>query len=309
MRTRVFAALLTMLFFASSIQSAEAAGGATGNIVYVSHRKGLSQLRIVKETGAGDKLVLSEKSKITYLSPVWSPDKKKIAFSRLSKSSDTNSANIYIIKPNGTGLKKLTSSPGADLNPSWSPDGKKIVFDSNRDGESRLYIMDANGKNQTRLTDSNGIDSHPSWSPDGTTIAFSTNRTPERFTSGMGAINADGSNYRLLVYTTYSETDASWSPDGTRIAFSSFRDQTGPGQWSSWEIYVMNSDGSGQTRLTYDLTRFDLHPSWSPDGTKLVWESRAGSNNSQLNIMNSDGSGQRKLSLPAKFSHGEPNWR
>ena len=48
----------------------------------------------------------------------------------------------------------------------------------------------------------------------------------------------------------------SWSPDGGRIAFSSARD-------GNSEIYVMNADGSGQTRLTDDPEN-DREPSWAP---------------------------------------------
>ena len=49
----------------------------------------------------------------------------------------------------------------------------------------------------------------------------------------------------------------SWSPDGTRIAFGSNRDGNG-------EIYVMNADGSGQTRLTNNPAE-DAVPAWSPE--------------------------------------------
>ena len=49
---------------------------------------------------------------------------------------------------------------------------------------------------------------------------------------------------------------SSWSPDGKQIAFTSDRDGNG-------EIYVMNADGSNQTRLTSDPAD-DYYPSWSP---------------------------------------------
>jgi Tol biopolymer transport system component len=47
-----------------------------------------------------------------------------------------------------------------------------------------------------------------------------------------------------------------WSPDGSRIAFESYRD-------GNFEIYVMNADGSGQTRITNN-TANDESPDWSP---------------------------------------------
>ena len=55
----------------------------------------------------------------------------------------------------------------------------------------------------------------------------------------------------------------SWSPDGTKIAFTSHMDD-------NREIYIMNADGSNQTRLTNEPTG-DFYPSWSPDGTRIAF--------------------------------------
>src|SRR6266508_2657137 len=61
------------------------------------------------------------------------------------------------------------------------------------------------------------------------------------------------------------DSQPSWSPDGQRIAFYSDRDGNG-------EIYVMNADGSGLTRLT-DNDAIDIPYGWSPDGRNLVFTS------------------------------------
>jgi Tol biopolymer transport system component len=70
--------------------------------------------------------------------PTWSPDGNWIAFSRahephMDKTGSTRyREDIYLIQPDGTGLRRLTRLDGANTSPAWSPDGKRIAFDSDR---------------------------------------------------------------------------------------------------------------------------------------------------------------------------------
>jgi serine/threonine protein kinase len=77
-----------------------------------------------------------------------------------------------------------------------------------------------------------------------------------------------------------------------RIAFESFRD-------GNWEIYVMNADGSNQTRLTNNPAADDRFPSWSPDGSRIAFASKH-----EIYVMNADGSNQTRLTNnPAYYSN------
>src|SRR5256885_16405756 len=91
-------------------------------------------------------------------------------------------------------------------------------------------------------------------------------------------MNADGSALTQLADRSF---DPRWSPTGQRIAFTSTRD-------GNPEIYVMNADGSAQTRLTNNPGA-DANPSWSPDGQRIALETtRDGA--SEIYVMNADGS-------------------
>src|SRR4029077_7283177 len=90
-------------------------------------------------------------------------------------------------------------------------------------------------------------------------------------------------------------SDPAWSPDGKKIAFMSNRDG------GDIEIYVMNVDGSQQTRLTNAPGR-DAHPSWSPDGKNIYFQSPRDGGMPQIYVMKADGSGQRRLTHNAGFT-------
>jgi len=84
-----------------------------------------------------------------------------------------------------------------------------------------------------------------------------------------------------------------------KIAFTSIRD-------GNEEIYVMNADGTDQTRLTNNPAG-DWNPDWSPDGTRIAFNSNRESGQDEIYVMNPDGSGVTDLTNnPA--SDGSPTW-
>lgn len=101
----------------------------------------------------------------------------------------------------------------------------------------------------------------------------------------------------LLAGMSY---DPAWSPDGNRLAFVS----QDPG---NDEIYTVDRDGGNPTRLTFNGWEWDKHPSWSPSGAQIVFDSNRDSGRRQLWIMDANGANQRIL-LPSPYHDYAPIW-
>jgi len=186
--------------------------------------------------------------------PAWSPDGTKLAFT----SEINENYDIFLITLSSGSVRRLTENSNDNWDPSWSPDGQKMCFVSTRDGNCEIYIMNSDGTNQKRLTEDSEFDGLPAWSPDGTVIAFTKWGYAEGI-SDIFVMDINGNNLKKLTYSDSWNVHPAWSPDGTKIAFTSNRD-------GSWEIYVMNSDGSNQINVTSNWGTYKNFPTWCCQG-------------------------------------------
>lgn len=239
---------------------------------------------------------------------------------------------IYLMNPDGTNLRRLTENTVGDFFPGLSPDGKKIVFDSSRlrlptdpRNTSDLFVMDTDGKEQTFLIRG----SSATWSPDSKNIAFHASA------SGMGlpiktdpgAATSDSDIFVANVDDLLAgvagpqnitnspdaiDDDADWSPDGTKIAFTSHPTSDDPINSSHAEIYVINPDGTGLTRLTFNDYE-ERGPSWSSDGSRIVFMASVGTHPGtpgqkfEICVMNADGTNFVQLTDNSVFD-GTPTF-
>ena len=111
-------------------------------LVLVSDESG--QGRILLATAEGRPVADLTPAAQLSTDPVWSPTGEYIAFV-------ADETDICLIRPDGTGLRRLTHDQGRNGRPGFSPDGRMIVFDSDRDGSRQLFVMDLDGSNQRPL--------------------------------------------------------------------------------------------------------------------------------------------------------------
>ena len=241
-----------------------------------------------------------------------------------SKIAFTSSGFIWMINIDGTGLTQLTSGS----NPSINADGTKIAFELA--GSYMVWVINSDGTGLTMLPTESFEDVDPSISGDGTKIAFvslwlepiicvinsdNTGLTQLGLFGHLPSIDysgsriayeqiyndhdghiwgdiilydSDSSDYIQLTDTAYGvrETNPSISDDGSKIAFQSDID-------GDYEIFVINSDGSGLIQLTNNDST-DSYPYISGDGSKIAFQSDV-DGDWEIFVVNSDGSGLTQL--------------
>lgn len=216
---------------------------------------------------------------------------------------------------------QLTTHPkdlsNYNLQPSLSPDGKLVAFFSDRKDYTDIFILSVEDKKiVTRIASQDQsihIESfHPfhsgiTWSPDGTRLLLVTKMRGKEYLSIFDIKKKKQVEKIPIPLETVFSPD--WSPDGRSVVFSAI--QTG-----QTDIYLYEFETKKLKRLTADKS-CDRHPRFSPDGTRIAFDSNHGKDPLSLRyfkratydiyVIRRDGSGARRLTMNP-FDDQSPTW-
>jgi TolB protein len=192
----------------------------------------------------------------------------------------TRGGELWRMAPDGAAQQRVALFRGSVLTPAESPDGSRVAFTyaNPSSGSQEVWVVDADGSDGRPLATASGSASardgrplrwavHPSWSADGRVIAFASTQSGR---SQVWTMSQDGSQVRRLIDGSgdgYPDSNVpEYSPDGGRIAY-----------WSGYEaeygeVWTMDAEGRSMRRLTDTPDPMSAdNPSWSPDGSSLVF--------------------------------------
>ncbi len=249
-----------------------------GKILYTSERDG--QVYSVNPDGSA----LTPLTRSGGDSAVWSPDGTRIAYIGVGQN-----VGLWTMNADGSNQYQVVSGPVEGFGMAWSPDGTKLAYTVLTTFGTDIWTVNVDGTNAHRVIPGNGGHVYlGAWSPDGTKLLFTNGQ--------IMTADTDGTNE--VVLTTPAESQGadwmpSYSPDGSKIVFS--REAQYPVQ-----LWVMNSDGSGQIQLTTSPVGC-YNPRYSPDGQMIVFGRAPATATSgplppaEMVVMNADGSNLRTV--------------
>ncbi|MDH3342521.1 MAG: Tol-Pal system beta propeller repeat protein TolB [Gammaproteobacteria bacterium] len=269
-------------------------GAFDARIAYITARqepgKAVSYLLQAADTdGYNSQNLLTSSEPI--MSPVWSPDGKRLAY----VSFEHGVPEIFIHDIHTAKRELVSKFKGINGAPAWSPDGTRLALTLSKEGNPDIYILDLGSKSLKRVTKHWSIDTEAVWMPDGDSLVFTSSRSgkPQLY---QISVDGDAKAQRLTFEGKYN-ANASISQDGKTISFVQ-------GENNAFRIAVLYMDTGLVQRVTDGP--LDESPEFSPNGSMIIYASQH-NGKPVLAAVSTDGRHKQRLGL-SDGEVREPAW-
>lgn len=231
-------------------------------------------------------------SRESLMSPAWSPDGHKLAYTSFERGNST----IYL-QTIGTGAREaIASFKGINDAPAFSPDGSKLAMTLSKSGHPEIYVMDLATRQLTQITNHYSINTEAAWMPDGKSLLFTSDRggKPQIY-----QVPATGGEPTRFSFQGAYNAHATISYDGKKVAMAQ-------GNASVYRIALLDrSSGSGRW-LMLSPGNLDESPSFAPNASMVMYAAKEGGRG-VLYAVSADGRVRQRLVL-ADGDVREPAW-
>ena len=250
----------------------------------------------------------------------FSPDMRSIVFQAYPTGEDEYQMYTLRLSADRTAMKEtlrqVSPGGGACSCGFFSPDGSRLIFASShlnpkmpnpnayhREGSTYQWNMPGgmdifqariDGGKPKRLTTADGYDAECAYCPSGESIVFTSDRggNPDLY-----IMNADGSNVRRLTHAPGYDGGPFYSPEGQRIIFRADRKQN-----DRLQLFVINTDGTGERQLTRHGPVVNWAPYWHPNGRSILYTTSIhGHYNYEVYLLNIDTGRSQRVTFSARF--------
>ncbi len=261
--------------------------GRPGRIAYISAKpvdpgrdhSGISDVYTRKLDGSGIRR-LTYSRRYSDHDPSWSPDGREIVWGCHGEKTDMDPfyvADICVMDADGTDKHRFGFETSVK-SPEFSPEGDRIAYVTDgpvnvTNSLDEVFVMDGDGSNRVQITTNTMSETAITWSPAGDEIAFLAYE-PSLGSGSLHVVNVATGVERLIAedvearphYRGLGTAFVDWSPDGDHILFLRTTDED-----DSVDLFVVGPLGADEQQLTSEVGEHDVGPSWSPDGTRVIF--------------------------------------